>query len=135
MKFKSKQKPKLQIPTASMPDIVFMLLLFFMVASVLREYEGLNVILPDAKKIEKLDTKIHVTFLWVSKDGMVAVDGKIMDVTSLRRVMYEKRITDPQITVSIKSDRLVNMGLINDIHKELREADALKINYSAQMAI
>jgi biopolymer transport protein ExbD len=134
MKFKKKSTTKLAIPTASLPDIIFMLLLFFMVSSVLREYEGLNVILPKAKKIEKLETKRHVTYLWVSKDGLISIDGKLMDVSNVRHVIYKKRAENPQIIISIRADQQVNMGLINDIHKELREADALKVNYSSRTA-
>ena len=135
MRFKAKHKVKVEIPTASMPDIIFMLLLFFMVSSVLREYEGLNVILPRAKQIEKLETKRHVSYLWVSKDGLVSVDGKIVEVKSLRHIFYEKRTNDPQLVVSIRADRMVKMGLMSDIHNELRKADALKVNYSAKTAL
>ena len=53
MKFKAKTKAESKIPTSSMPDIIFMLLIFFMVTTVLREYEGLNVFLPQARKIER----------------------------------------------------------------------------------
>ena len=45
---------KIGIPTASMPDIIFQLLIFFMVSTVLREFQGLKVSLPEASKIEKL---------------------------------------------------------------------------------
>lgn len=134
MKFKKKSATKVGIPTASLPDIIFMLLLFFMVSSVLRQYEGLNVVLPKAKNIEKLETKRHVTYLWVSKDGLISIDGKLMDVSNVRRVIYKKRSENPQIIISIRADQQVNMGLINDIHKELREADALKVNYSSRTA-
>ncbi len=135
MKLEKKSKPKLEIPTASMPDIVFMLLLFFMVSTVLRTHEGLNVVLPSAKRIEKLDTKRHVTYLWVSKDNLISVDGKIMDTETLRGVMYQKRVEDPEITISIRADQQVSMGLMNEIHNELREADALKVNYSSKPAV
>ena len=54
MKFSKKTKISSEIPTASMPDIIFMLLVFFMVTTVLKEYSGLPVSLPTAKRIEKL---------------------------------------------------------------------------------
>ena len=54
MKFDKKTKLSSEIPTASMPDIIFMLLVFFMVSTVLREYSGLPVNLPKAVRIEKL---------------------------------------------------------------------------------
>jgi len=48
--------------------------------------------------------------------------------------MYDKRVADPQLTVSLKADREASMELISDMHNELREADALKINYSSKTA-
>ena len=134
MKFEAKAKASNQIPTASMPDIIFMLLIFFMVTTVLREYEGLNVLLPQARKIEKLETKRHVAYVFVSKDGLISIDDKIIPVNNVRHIMYKKRVADPQLIVSLKADKNAPMSLISDIHLELREADALRVNYSAKMA-
>jgi biopolymer transport protein ExbD len=134
MKFSRKEKVSSGIPTASLPDIVFILLIFFMVTTVLRQYEGLNVILPSAKKIEKLETKRHVTYLWVGRDGTISVDDKILSVDQVSKIMYQKRKEDPQIIVSLKADKNVQMGLISDLHQQLRKADALKLNYSAKPA-
>jgi|TARA_Y100000310_G_C20529900_1_gene737885 biopolymer transport protein ExbD len=135
MKFNAKTKVSSEIPTASMPDIIFMLLIFFMVTTVLREYEGLNVFLPEAKKIERLETKRHVSYIFVSKDGLISIDDKIVPIDNVRHVMYKKRKADPQLTVSLKSDQLANMELINDMHTELRHADALKVNYSSKTKV
>jgi len=132
MKFKKKSKMKISIPTASMPDIVFMLIFFFMVSSVLRTHEGLNVLLPKAKQIEKLESRVHVTYIWVSKEGMISIDGRLFQVQSIRNIMYEKRTTDPQLIVSVRADELVNMEMVSSIHKELRLADALAVNYSTR---
>ena len=52
MKFQKKQQTLEGIPTASMPDIVFMLLIFFMVTTVLKKFDGLPLDLPHARKIE-----------------------------------------------------------------------------------
>jgi biopolymer transport protein ExbD len=132
MEFKKKQNASSKIPTASLPDIIFMLLLFFMVATVMKEYQGLSVILPEAENIEKLETKRHVSYIWIAKDGRIAIDDKMMDMDQVRHVMYEKRVNDPQIVVSLRADRGSNMQLISDLHQELREADALKVNYSTK---
>lgn len=132
MEFKRKEESSGDIPTSSLPDIIFMLLIFFMVSTVLKEYQGLSVILPEAEKIEKLETKRHVTYVWIAKDGTVSIDDKLMEMDNVRHIMYEKRVNDPQITVSLRADKDSNMGLITDFHQELREADALKINYSSR---
>ena len=78
MKFKAKTKAESKIPTSSMPDIIFMLLIFFMVTTVLREYEGLNVFLPQARKIERLESKRHTSHVFISKDGLISIDDKII---------------------------------------------------------
>lgn len=132
MEFKKKAKMKISIPTTAMPDIIFMLIFFFMVSSVLRTHEGLNIIMPKAKQIEKLESRVHVTYIWVSKEGLVSIDDKLYQMQSIRNIMYEKRTADPQLIVSIRSDELVHMDLISKIHKELRLADALAVNYSTR---
>jgi len=135
MKVNRKTKLETEIPTASMPDIIFMLLIFFMVTTVLREYSGLPISLPKAKRIEKLSSKRHTSHIWVSKDGLISIEDKLYASDGIRHVMYEKRIADPQLVISLKADERAKMGLISAIHGELRKADALKLNYSSKTAV
>ena len=135
MKVNRKTKLDTEIPTASMPDIIFMLLIFFMVTTVLREYSGLPISLPKAKRIEKLTSKRHTSHIWVSKDGLISIEDKLYASDGIRHVMYEKRVADPQLVISLKADERAKMGLISTIHGELRKADALKLNYSSKTAV
>ncbi len=135
MQFNRKTKLNSEIPTASMPDIIFMLLIFFMVTTVLREYSGLPINLPKAKRIEKLQSKRHTTHIWVSKEGLISIEDKLFSINDVRHAMYDKRSSNPQLVVSLKSDEEARMGLISGIHEELRKADALKLNYSTKTAI
>ena len=135
MKLTRKTKLKSEIPTASMPDIIFMLLIFFMVTTVLREYSGLPISLPKAQRIEKLKSKRHTSHIWVSKDGLISIQDRLYSSDGIRHVMYEKRVADPQLVVSLKADERAKMGLISAIHIELRKADALKLNYSTKTAV
>ena len=135
MKVNRKTKLDTEIPTASMPDIIFMLLIFFMVTTVLREYSGLPISLPKAKRIEKLKSKRHTSHIWVSKDGLISIEDKLYASDGIRHVMYEKRVTNPQLVISLKADERARMGLISEIHGELRKADALKLNYSSKTAV
>ena len=135
MKIQRKTKVSSDIPTASMPDIIFMLLIFFMVTTVLREYSGLSVELPRAKRIEKLKSKRHTTHIWISKEGLISIQDKLHSVENVRHVMYDIRAADPLLTVSLKADKSAKMGLISNIHNELRKADALKLNYSTKTAV
>ena len=135
MKIQRKTKVSSDIPTASMPDIIFMLLIFFMVTTVLREYSGLPVELPRAKRIEKLKSKRHTTHIWISKEGRISIQDKGHKIENVRHVMYDIRAADPLLTVSLKADKSAKMGLISNIHNELRKADALKLNYSTKTAV
>ena len=131
MKIKRKTHTSNEISTSSMPDIIFMLLIFFMVTTVMREYEGLDILIPRAKMIEKLESKRHTTYIWATKDGLVSVDDRIININNLSGLMYNKIAKDPKITVSLKSDEKTTMKLITDIHTQLRTANALKLSYSA----
>ncbi len=131
MKIARKTQTSREISTASMPDIIFMLLVFFMVTTVMREFEGLDVLMPRAKMIEKLESKRHTAYVWATKDGLISVNDRIVAMNSLSSVMYEKLVADPKITVSLKSDENATMKLISDIHTQLREANALKLSYAA----
>ena len=131
MKLNRKNKQNNEISTASLPDIIFMLLIFFMVTTVMREFEGLDIVLPRAEKIEKLESKRHTVHIWLTKDGLISVNDKIININDLGNVMLLKITNDPRITVSLKSDDASRMGLITEIHTQLRKAQALKLNYSS----
>ena len=135
MKFARKTKLSSEIPTSSMPDIIFMLLIFFMVTTVLREYSGLPVNIPKAERIEKLKGKRHTSHIWVSKEGLISINDRLFAVGDVAKIMYDIRVSDPQVIVSLKADEEAKMGLISSIHEELREADALKLNYSTKTAV
>ena len=131
MKIVRKTHTSKEVSTASMPDIIFMLLVFFMVTTVMREFEGLDVLMPRAKMIEKLESKRHTAYIWATKDGLISVNDRIISMDGLSSVMYERMVADPKITVSLKSDENATMKLISDIHTQLREANALKLSYAA----
>ncbi len=132
IKIEKKMKMKIGIPTASMPDIIFQLLIFFMVSTVLRQYTGLKVNLPEAAKIEKLPTKRHVTTIWIDRFNNVVIDDvTVKNIHDLRTIVYNKLVADPQLIVSLRVDKDADMGIVTDVQQELRKANALRINYSA----
>ena len=130
MKLSRKNKQKSEISTSSLPDIIFMLLIFFMVTTVMREFEGMDIVLPRAEKIEKLESKSHTVHMWVTKDGLISVNDRIVDINNLDNIMALKIAQDPKITISLKCDDKSRMQLITEVHTQLRNAQALKLNYS-----
>lgn len=133
MKFKKKQaSTKQSIPTASLPDIIFMLLIFFMVTTVLREYDiKVAYTLPSATQIEKIDNKRIVTYIWVGRDGRVQIDDNIVVIPEIQSIAAKKRRDVPQVIMSLRVDEGSRMGVVTDIQQQLRKGDALRINYSA----
>ncbi len=141
-KFRKKKKGMPGISTASLPDIVFMLLFFFMVTTVMRETE-LKIKkpqLPKATEIKKLERKSLVSYIYVGRvEGQggdkIQLNDRIADVKDVKYFIFAERDTHsedeiPLLTTSIKADINSNVGTITDIKEELRNINALKINYS-----
>jgi len=137
MKFEKKRaQSKANIPTASMSDIVFILLLFFMVTTTLREQEVfVKYTLPEAKAVEKVENKRLISYLWVGNDGRIQLNDVIVKLPELQSIMYGKRQLLPNVIVSLRIDKGVDMGMVTDIQQELRKAYCLRINYSASVKI
>ena len=131
MKINRSTQESNKISTESLPDIIFMLLIFFMVTTVMREFEGLDIVLPKAETIEKLESKRHTVYVWATKEGLISVNDKIININDLSNVMFIKLSKDPKLTVSLRSDEDSRMELISEIHTQLRKAQALKLNYSS----
>ncbi len=137
MKFEKKRaNTKQSIPTASLPDIVFMLLLFFMVTTTLREVDVLvQFRLPEAKAIEKIENKRLVSYIWVGRDGRIQVNDSIVKLNDIEKIMYSKRVALPNVIVSLRIDKGSEMGIVTDIQQELRKASCLRINYSTLLKL
>jgi len=137
------------ISTASLPDIVFMLLFFFMVTTVMREITlKVENTKPFATEIKKLERKSLVTYVYVGKpkdayipqvgtEPRIQLNDAFARVKELQQFVITEReaineAERPLMTVSIKADEDVKMGLVTDIKQELRKANSLKINYSTR---
>jgi len=130
---KKRAKTSPGISTASMPDIIFMLLLFFMVSTTLREQDVfVKFTLPEAKAIEKIENKRLVSYLYIGKSGRIQIDDNIVKLKNIQDIIYKKRVALPPLIVSMRIDQSVKMGEVTDVQQALRKADALRINYSAR---
>jgi biopolymer transport protein ExbD len=134
---------KQEIPTSAMPDVVFMLLIFFMVTTVLREVElKVRVTLTNAENIEKIEQKRYVSYVYIGPevlpgrqlgDDKVQIDDAIVDdISAIRNIMYDKLLEQPRLIVSLRVDEESEFGLLTDVQMELRQAGTLRINYSTK---
>ncbi|MCA6075209.1 ExbD/TolR family protein [Fulvivirga sedimenti] len=144
-KFKKKANTKQEIPTSALPDIIFMLLFFFMVTTVLREVTiNVKQRIPEASQLRKLERKSLVSYLyvgepkkteqWGSEPRIQANDQFIEPKDVILWVSQEKDKLDEnerdQITIAMKVDKEAKRGLISDIELQLRKANARKLLYT-----
>ena len=130
MKLNRQNKAKTEISTASLPDIIFMLLIFFMVTTVIKKYDGLQgIVPPKAEELKKIKNKNDLVYMWITKDGVVSIDDRLIHMDNISDIMSLKIDNNPKITVALKADETSVMSNVQKAHAELREAQALKINY------
>jgi len=137
MKFEKKRAgAKQEIPTSAMPDIIFMLLLFFMVATTMREQQIMvKFELPEAKAIEKIANKRLVSYIWVGNDQRIQIDDALVKTEDVQSIMHQKAQALPSIVVSLRADVYSKMGIVTDIQQSLRKAYCRKLNYSARLKL
>ena len=145
-KFKKKSNTSQDIPTAALPDIIFMLLFFFMVTTVLRESTIMvKQSIPKATQLRKLEQKKLVSYMYVGKpndtkkfgaepkiqanDAFIEVDGIIQVIEEEKGKLAENE--KDQITISVKVDDETKMGIVADIQEKMRDVNARKLMYAA----
>lgn len=135
------------VSTASLPDIVFMLLFFFMTVTTMKD-STLKVenTLPNASEVKKLEKKDRIIYIYVGKptreyqgtygtEARIQLNDKFANVSEVGDYILAERAKKPQelqnvLTTALKVDKEANMGVISDIKQELRKVNALKVNYT-----
>lgn len=133
--FNRKSKVSTAIPTSSMPDIIFMLLIFFMVTTVMKQFSGLQVKVPEARKAKKIETaKRNLISLWIDKKGnIVCNDFRVKRLPELKNFVQGLLAENKKRKVVIKMDYSAKMGLLSDAQQQLRKANALNVFYAARI--
>ena len=151
-RFKTKKRKRLSPnyqSTSSLPDIIFMLLFFFMVVTVLRDAElKVKVSTPFATELTKLEEKSLVNYLYIGKPlaryqnlygtkPRLQLGDKFATTADIPLFLERHKIKVPEakrprITSSLRVDGEVTMGIVQDIKTQLRKSGQLKLNYSAK---
>ena len=145
-KFKKKVKTGESIPTSALPDIIFMLLFFFMVTTVLREQDILvDQKIPQATQLQKLQKKTLISYIYIGKpkntglygsEPRVQANDVLISSPEIVQWVNQERDKLPEadrglITISMKVDKEVKMVPISDVQTELRNADARRVLYAS----
>ncbi|MFP4621300.1 MAG: ExbD/TolR family protein [Bacteroidales bacterium] len=138
-----------QISTASLPDIIFMLIFFFMVSTTIRETNvKVQNVVPEATEVKKLERKDLVSYIYIGEpkpqfQDMFGTEPRIQLNDAFARVediqdyiaTERQQLSEserPQMTTSLKVDEETNMGVVTDVKTALRRASALKIMYTSR---
>ncbi|MFO7769351.1 MAG: biopolymer transporter ExbD [bacterium] len=130
-KIERSQKTEAVVPTASMADIAFLLLIFFMVTTVFVVYRGIRVERPRAEQVERIEKKKLLTYMWIAEDGQMMINDHRVEMDGIQSVIYPIRVDEPNMIVSIIADVRAPYGTVSDAMRQLREVDALKVNFAA----
>jgi len=144
-----KKKVMPQISTASLPDIVFMLLFFFMVVTVMRNQSlKVQIEYPKATELQKLERRSLISHIYIGQPNselkkhvgdapIVQLNDKTTrDLSYIGNFIQNSKddvpeSLQPKMTTSLKIDKDVKMGLVSEVKQALRKANALKINYAS----
>jgi biopolymer transport protein ExbD len=143
----SKETP--EISTSSLPDIIFMLLFFFMVTTVMRETEMIvKVKAPAAENVQKLEKKSLVSYIYIGQpkenklgtESRIQLDDAFATINNIQEFIAKEREARDEadrsfLVTSLKVDSDTKMGVVSDVKQELREIGAFKINYSTRKKI
>ncbi|MGL4851679.1 MAG: ExbD/TolR family protein [Phocaeicola sp.] len=137
-----------ELNTSSLPDLIFTMLFFFMIVTTMREVTlKVQFQVPQGTELEKLEKKSLVTFIYMGRpmpefqkkmgaETRIQLNDKFEDVGAVQDYVTQERMNmkeedQPFMTVSLKVDKETKMGVVTDVKQALRQAYALKINYSA----
>lgn len=140
------------ISTASLPDVIFMILFFFMTTTSMKETElRVHFQLPEATEVQKLEKKSLVSYIYIGQptaqlqakfgtapriqlNDTYRTPEDILDFVASERDKLSEADRN-SMSVCIKADKYTKMGIITDVKQELRKANALKVTYAASKSL
>jgi biopolymer transport protein ExbD len=126
MDFNRSTRKETYIPTSSMGDIAFLLLIFFMVTTIFREETGLKVELPRAEAGEEVVREL-VSNIYINRVGQISIDDRLVQVKHIVDLIGQKINENPQLIVAFKTDRYTDYGVVSDVMEELKEVNAVRV--------
>ena len=117
-----------EIPTSALPDIVFLLLIFFLVTTTIDAEKGLDLTLPPAQSEELKMAKENIANLLINAVGNVAIDGEIVEVRDITRIIKDRLQANPLLVVSVKTDKQTQYDVYLDVIDKLKKAELTRIS-------
>jgi biopolymer transport protein ExbD len=117
-----RKKVSQEIPVASLPDIVFLLLIFFLVTTTIDAEKGLDLVLPPADATELEMARKNLANLLINAAGAIALDGEEIQIRDITRIVKERLQENPLLVVSLKTDKNTKYDTYIDVLDKLKKA-------------
>ena len=150
-----KKKGNKEIPaisTSSLPDMIFMLIFFFMVSTTMRDQEILvTTKLPEATEVQKLEKKQLVSYIYIGPptkamqqkwgtSPRIQLNDSYRTAKDIGEFVASERdklseADRASMTICLKADQTTKMGIVTDVKQELRKANALRVTYAASKSL
>jgi biopolymer transport protein ExbD len=128
--FKRKSKAASEIPSSSLADMAFLLLIFFMVSTTFRKEKDREVIIPEAEATKKLDTpRKDILHLFVEQDGGVYINDNRVPMENVSQVVGPLYAENQALIVVIRADEDVQYQWVDAVQKELQESGAVRVTF------
>jgi len=131
MMFQRNVKIESQVPTASMADIAFLLLIFFMTTTIFKMEEGLPVHLPRAETAQK-QKREKILHIWIDANGDISINDKLVNVEDIEAIMISRLKENPALIVAFNADHRTPYGVVSDVMEQLKKANAVRVSFTSE---
>ena len=128
--FKKETKVENTVPTSSMADIAFLLLIFFMVTTIFKMEDGLNVTLPRAETVARQNREM-IMRVWINAGGQISIQDKIVKVEQITDIVRNALMENPVLIIAFNADHRTPNGIVSDVMEELKEANAVRVSFTS----
>ena len=130
MKFQRDSKIENQVPTSSMADIAFLLLIFFMVTTIFKLEDGLKITLPRAETAAK-QKRERILRVWIDAVGNISIQDKLVKLEHIEDIMVNALSENPLVIIAFNADHRTPAGIVHDVMEELKDANAIRVSFTS----
>ncbi len=123
-----KKDRDVEIPSASLSDIVFLLLIFFLVTTSIDTEKGLDLVLPPPNSDTIEINKKNITNLLINAAGQALLDGEVVEIRDISRIIKDKILDNELLIVSVKTDKETQYDVYVHVLDQLKKAEAKRIS-------
>jgi biopolymer transport protein ExbD len=130
MKFERNQKVSNNVPTSSMADIAFLLLIFFMVTTIFKMEDGLPVTLPRAETAQK-QKREKIMHIWIDGAGNISINDRLVQINQIEDIMVTMLSERPDLITAFNADDRAPYGVVSEVMEGLKDANAIRVSFTS----